>query len=506
MENKFFLKKIIQLSSIYLVAFSAIAQGLNGGKEPRAVGVARTNYVPYPVALVPSVTRGDAPLTVKFSLNTSNVSGSVQSVTWDWKGDGTSNFTTSTLSSQNHVYDAGTYLPVVTIKTSEGAFSNGAGMNSDFADILARPVAIRVDIPPQIVWSQDVAGPVAVKANADGSVYVLKDQPPAFLLYKSNGTVAASFDLQSIHFSPLTANGFDVDKNGNVYLAMTSLNQILKLKPAKRGAYVPDGEFNTNAAAGVPGAVLSSPWDVAVSPDGSAIYVSDGGNNRIVKLNATNGVVRFIKGFSNPKGVTYDETGRPLVADYGNKSFFSLLDDNPFDGFREAGIKASADPMVLYTTDGKSVKQYDSFSFTFFREIPNSFKLNNPRGVSIWPVKTEQRVYIADYGNNRVIGVTFPRPDPMVVWNAMKQALAKNNLAEALTYFSRFSVDKYKAEFQAAGVKNVSIILNRLPPPVLVDMTDSFAHYTVTSADDQSAIMFYINFANEYGSWKISSY
>ena len=80
-------------------------------------------------------------------------------------------------------------------------------------------VTIVADMPPQITWSQNVAGPVAVKANADGSVYVLRDNPPAFLRYSSNGAVLASFDLTTIQASPVSANGFDVDSKGNVYVA-----------------------------------------------------------------------------------------------------------------------------------------------------------------------------------------------------------------------------------------------------------------------------------------------
>ena len=161
---------------------------------------------------------------------------------------------------------------------------------------------------------------------------------------------------------------------------------------------------------------------------------------------------------------------------------FSLINDGIFDYFTDVGAsKVSGDSMVLYDANVyNGVQQFDSYSYSYIRSVPASIGLNYPFCVSAWPSKTEQRVYIADYYNDRVIGVTFPRSDPLVAWNAMTQAVANTNLNLALSYFSVWTSAKYAAEFQAIGLTNVSTTLTNLPAPTLDEMTDDFADYTVT--------------------------
>ena len=145
------------------------------------------------MVLTPSVTQGYAPLTVNFTVNASGLPGTVQSIFWDWEGDGTADLISSNLSGQSHTYSAGTYSPVVAVKTTLGTFSSGVGVSANAANMLAtNSVTIVADNLPQIVWSKTVTLPAAVKANADESVYVLAQIPETLILYSSNGTVLRS--------------------------------------------------------------------------------------------------------------------------------------------------------------------------------------------------------------------------------------------------------------------------------------------------------------------------
>jgi hypothetical protein len=195
------------------------------------------------------------------------------------------------------------------------------------------------------------------------------------------------------------------------------------------------------------------------------------------------------------------------VANSGSNQVLFVAGAGMTDGFSQPAIKASGDSMVLYVTDGTNVYEFDSYAYTLIRSVPASVGLKNPRSVSIWPSMAEQRVYIADYGNNRVIGVTFPQQsNPLTSWTSMIQAVTNNNLNQALSYFSMFTSSKYSAEFQAVGLTNVSTILSQLPTPTLTETTQNFAHYIVTVPFNSVEITFYINFANENGIWKISSF
>jgi len=173
----------------------------------------QSSLAPTFVAIAPSVTQGYAPLTVNFTLNLAGLPGTVESVAWDWQGDGIPDLTTTNFAAQSYTYSAGTYFPVVTVTTSQGTFSSGGGAAANLTNMLANPVTILADATPQIVWSVNVTQPDAVKANADGSVYVLTMFPSTLLLYNSNGTVLRSAALSTNESS--FALGFDADANEN---------------------------------------------------------------------------------------------------------------------------------------------------------------------------------------------------------------------------------------------------------------------------------------------------
>ena len=489
-----------------------VAQDVNGNQNQTNITVMANTNQADPLILIPSVTEGNAPLTVNFSIDSSGLPGTVQSVTWDWQGDGIADLTNATLVGQSHTYGVGTYFPVVTVNTTQGTFSSGGGLDSDMEE---NPVTIVASIPPTNIWSLSVTNPVGVKANADGSVYVLTVNPSTFLLCASNGTIVRSMNLTG------TCGGFDVDTNGNVYIAMTASNQVSKWNPDSGTSFTSDTSFgdvgyadvgyigNSDGTSGSGSYQFNRPTGVAVSPDGTAIYVADSLNARVQKFTTANGdFLLSVGGFVEPAGITADTAaGNLLVADSGAGQVVSIANDSLDGSFANLGaMQASGDEMVVYVTDGTNVTQWDNSSYTLLAQVPASVGLNNPRSVSAWPSQIEQRVYIADYGNNRIVAVTFPGSDPIGVWNDMKQAIADNDLPLAMSYFSYWTSSKYDAEYQAVGLSQLSTVLNQLSSLQLVEMTDSFAYYTVTATLNGVTITYYISFANEDGTWKISSF
>ena len=82
---------------------------------------------------------------------------------------------------------------------------------------------------------------------------------------------------------------------------------------------------NNNVTATVP--VGTSPWGVAVSPDGSKVYVANNNSNDVSVIDTTtNTVIDTVKVGTNPSGVAVSPDGSKVyVANYGNSNI-SVID------------------------------------------------------------------------------------------------------------------------------------------------------------------------------------
>jgi len=131
------------------------------------------------------------------------------------------------------------------------------------------------------------------------------------------------------------------------------------------------------------GSNLNRPRDIAIGPDGS-LYIVDGGNHRIVKLDAQGNFLKAWGGYANilegaapsgmfndPWGVAVSTDGFVYVADTWNHR------------------------IQKFTTEGQFVTMWDTFGST---EVPDSFW--GPRGLA---VDKQGRVYVTDTGKQRVV-------------------------------------------------------------------------------------------------------
>ncbi len=117
-------------------------------------------------------------------------------------------------------------------------------------------------------------------------------------------------------------HGVAVDAAGNVYVAETRTNQVLKLAAGSSTQTVlPFTDldlFND-------GAIDAATAGVAVDAAGN-VYVTDSGHNRVVKLAAgssTQTVLPF-RGLDSPKGVAVDNAGTVYVVDYSDGRVLKL--------------------------------------------------------------------------------------------------------------------------------------------------------------------------------------
>lgn len=90
--------------------------------------------------------------------------------------------------------------------------------------------------------------------------------------------------------------------------------------------FSPTGALTTTIGATAPGGNLGQPFDVALSPDGSVLYVTEVKNNRVSEFNPSNGAYLGSWGsrgsahgkFLTPMGIVVDTSGNIYVNDFGN--------------------------------------------------------------------------------------------------------------------------------------------------------------------------------------------
>jgi tripartite motif-containing protein 71 len=172
------------------------------------------------------------------------------------------------------------------------------------------------------------------------------------------------------------ATGVAVASDGNIYLADTENERVLKLAP--------DGSYLTQwGSLGSGDGQFNSPEDIALAPDGS-VYVVDTFNNRLQKFTPQGGYLAQWGGygsqegqFNHPKGVTVDGSGYVYVADVNNHR------------------------VQKFDPDGQYVTAWGS-------QGSGDGQFYKPEDVAVGP---DGSVYVADSYNNRIQKFQLPSPD-----------------------------------------------------------------------------------------------
>lgn len=297
------------------------------------------------------------------------------------------------------------------------------------------------------------------------------------LLKDTNGNVIATGYLHGtgvapqVNFNPpaqstvvsnVPGSGVALDGSGNIYIASTTQNQILK-------ETVSAGSFIQSV---LPTSSLNGPQGIAVDSGGS-IYIADSGNGRVLKETpSVTGYTETTVGSSIPtpvavavdeSGVVYIITGSglvyveaPVYQSYNNSSFIypglssasgiavdaagnvyavatassSIVKEAPTQngyvassiplpsGGAPAGISVDGfgNLYVSYTGSngvGQVVKETPTAGGYVQSTIPAA-GLNQPDGVAAGPTGN---VFIADLGNSRVVEESFANPPSLTFAN-----------------------------------------------------------------------------------------
>jgi tripartite motif-containing protein 71 len=209
--------------------------------------------------------------------------------------------------------------------------------------------------------------PSSMAIDRNGQVFVLtSDAALSMLTISPDGRLVRSWSSSALGPGQAHApTGIAVDSAGNVYVADSATNRVLKLSRAGKVT----GSFGTEGSGA---GQLENPSAVTVDANGN-VYVSDVGNRRVVKFSpsgtslgvwntAPDGTALFLQ----PQGITVDARGSVYVADRGKHA------------------------IEKFSPDGKLITQWGG---------ADSNLLSEPVGIA---VDVGGTVYVTDVGNNRV--------------------------------------------------------------------------------------------------------
>ena len=485
-----------------------------------------------PVQLSATPIAGFDPLTVTLT-PTANVPGTIQSVLYDFKGDNSSLESHNDLAAVTHSYSAGQYFPVVTIQTTAGSFSSGGGWNSSDPNRLR----INVQAPPEQIGNPiSVIDPIDIKCTTDGSLYILSRSAATILRY--NTTVDPPELMNSLPGIGTTPTGFDVDSDGNVYVALSGDNQVAKFETTS-GSFQLDTTFGSGGIigkadknTGTGNGEFNAPYDVAVSPDGAQIAVSESGNNRIQEFDQNGAFVDHFGSlgsgtgqFDRPKGVANSTSGYLYIADSGNNRIVLAAADRSVietSGTLGSGLgQFQAPANIALGSHGTYVADTGNNRIQSFSPAaphapfssdelsirsPILASLNEPAAIASANDLVHETVYVADTGNNRVLVYRLGADDPSLAWNTMRNSLEAADVPGALANFSVATKDEYQQAFLSAGTAKISSAISRIGTLSPIFINDDVAHYYFTDTVNGQLITFIVKLTRENGTWKIMEF
>jgi hypothetical protein len=267
------------------------------------------------------------------------------------------------------------------------------------------------------------------------------------------------------------------------------------------------------------------------------ITVSDSGNQRLQqfalngKLVASSRVEGGLRGqLKAPKGLAHDEIGIYLfIVDSGNNRI--VLADTAV-GFMPDGMSGTngvalgqfngamhlaANKRALYVADTGNnrvqvfshVEGGEGHSPTPFNPrvaLSGELGLNHPKSITAVDDLLEEKFYIADTGNNRVLLVKLPSDNPEAVWSDLMARLKAGDVVGALSDFSIASRDKYRDAFLAMSKDELLTTVKDMKGIKPVFIEGDHAQYYFESVVQGQTLTFPVEFDKEFGQWKIMEY
>jgi streptogramin lyase len=262
--------------------------------------------------------------------------------------------------------------------------------------------------------AEDAKGDVFIADSGDN---VVREVTAAGVINRIAGTGKAGLGkgAQATHSALDHPETVAVDAQGDVYIADTLNNRVVKVTPK--------GKISTVAGNGTAGysgdggraasAKLSEPTGVALDAKGD-LYIADASNNVIRRVDAKTGVITTVAGdfaadqasdglggfsgdggpatsarLNDPQGIAVDGAGDLFIADTFNNAIRQVTPAGTISTVVNAAPAAGGAPPAGSETNGAAA---------------TASKLNTPYGLAIDP--STDALYIADTTNSKIAAVT----------------------------------------------------------------------------------------------------
>ena len=268
-----------------------------------------------------------------------------------------------------------------------------------------------------------------------------------------------------VRFSNITSLTIDSSGN-NLYVIDRWNNRIRKINLSTLEASLVAGGGETNCNKSCNGyteanganARFNIPGGIAISPDDEYLYISDTGNNRIRKINISNGETSLIAGsgsagyadgsgssakFNRPFGIDIDANGDYLYVADSNGHLIRRIEiatnevttiaGNGNNGYRDAigttavlsypeYVKVGADGNLYFTEVGSQIVKFMDIETRSVRTIAGTLdrglkngasdvaRFNNPKG--LLPDTANSKLYIADNWNDLIREISLEGDEP----------------------------------------------------------------------------------------------
>lgn len=317
-------------------------------------------------------------------------------------------------------------------------------------------------------------------------------------------------------------------------------NQVIRLKPSA-ATFMLDATFkttgrigNADGSASSTDGAFSSPGDVAVSADGSSLYVADTGNNRIEKFTTAGQFMQVVDATTNGLGALNQPTGLCVglddtvyVADTGNNRLVRI-DSDVVTGVQGASgtqngqfvaprnVASSGSQVYVADTGNNRIQNFVSeasrdetnpATFSFSWSSGTQGGLNAPGSVACGFDPQGTTLYVADTGNNEVVLLKVaPDDTPMTVWQQMQARMAALDIEGAIACFSTPAKASHRDFFRSLGAqKSAETVAGAgLLSPVIIGQED--AEYSIDETINGRVISIPAYFARENARWKIQEF